>query len=167
MLHTKWQVFLTACKQALHHAVRLVRSGTLSPPSFCCLLAPAPAAMPPLLGLSADSLRLPGLNSDDPSAATILERALERQALYRDLDTETQRKGLLLGHEVISTYTQSQLFDKVTKPGHWRKPTVKAIMHPLEVWVVAPQVPACAAPCMGANCGPRHASCTVLVTTPL
>lgn len=123
--------------------------------------------MSPLLGLSADSLRLPGLNADDPSAATIYERALERQALYRDLDTEAQRKGLLLGHEIISTYTQSQLFDKVTKPGHWRKPTVKAIMHPLEVWVGSSrgQAHVCLTVCVccagvGASCGPWASVCS-------
>jgi len=45
-----------------------------------------------------------------------------------------QRTGLLLGHEILGgIYTQSQLFDKVSKPGHWKKPTVKAKLHHLEV----------------------------------
>lgn len=85
------------------------------------------------LHLSAASLTLPGQDPSDPSAATIYQRALERQALYADLETETQRQGLLLGHEVMGTVTQSEVFDKVTRPGTWRKPTVKAKLKPLEV----------------------------------
>jgi hypothetical protein len=89
--------------------------------------------VPGLLGFSAASLTLPAVNSDDPSAATLYARALERQVLYNDLDTEAARKGLLLGHEIVSTTTQSQVFDRVSKPGHWKKPTVKAILRSLEV----------------------------------
>lgn len=86
-----------------------------------------------LLGFSAASLTLPAVDSEDPSAATLYQRALERQVLYNDLDTEAARKGLLLGHEIMSTTTQSQVFDRISNPGHWKKPTVKAILHSLEV----------------------------------
>lgn len=87
-----------------------------------------------LLHTSAASLALPGQEAADPSATTLWQRAVERQKLYDDLATEMQRKGLLLGHEIMGqTVTQSQVFDRVSKPGHWKKPAVKAKLHALEV----------------------------------
>lgn len=101
-------------------------------PLLLCLLSLCGVSM--LLVTSAASLALPGQDLDDLSAASLAQRALERQALYDDLATEMQRTGLLLGHEILGgIYTQSQLFDKVSKPGHWKKPTVKAKLHHLEV----------------------------------
>lgn len=102
------------------------------------LIAPVSPG-PLLLGFPAASLSLPGAaNADDPSAATIYQRALERQTLYADLATQMQRQGLLLGHEIMGSTTQSQVFDRVSKPGHWKKPTVKPILHKLEVrWLAA------------------------------
>jgi hypothetical protein len=86
------------------------------------------------LGFPAASLALPGAtNAVDPSAATIYQRALERQTLYADLSTQMQRQGLLLGHELFGGTTQSMIFDRVSKPGHWKKPTVKPILRKLEV----------------------------------
>jgi hypothetical protein len=86
--------------------------------------------------LSAASLRLPGAYPDDPSAAVIYEKALDRQALYGELGSEVARKGMLLGHEMLGATTQSQLFDKVSKPGSWKKAYVKAILRPVEVSLV-------------------------------
>lgn len=81
---------------------------------------------------AAASLRLPGAYPDDPSAAVIYEKALDRQALYGELGSEVARKGMLLGHEMLGATTQSQLFDKVSKPGSWKKAYVKAILRPVE-----------------------------------
>lgn len=64
-----------------------------------------------------------------------MQRALERQTLYADLATQMQRQGLLLGHEIMGSTTQSQVFDRDSRPGHWRKPSVKPILHKLEVGV--------------------------------
>lgn len=130
-----------------------IRDHSYPPPAataLCC--APAAPPLPVLLGSSAASLTLPAINSDDPSAATLYQRALERQVLYNDLDTEAARKGLLLGHEIVSTTTQSQVFDRVSKPGHWKKPTVKAILHSLEVGNGATQHEGCT---QGWGCGQR------------
>jgi hypothetical protein len=40
---------------------------------------------------------------------------------------------MLLGHEILGATTQSQVFEKVSKPGAWKKAYVKPILRPLEV----------------------------------
>lgn len=110
----------------------VVRNVCYLPPPAAAAAAPASLPMP--LGFPAASLALPGAtNAVDPSAATIYQRALERQTLYADLSTQMQRQGLLLGHELFGGTTQSMIFDRVSKPGHWKKPTVKPILRKLEV----------------------------------